>query len=116
MNEVYIYKWFLVQDGATCHKSAETLDYLTEYCNVLENWPSGSPDLNPIENLGHIVKMKVEDAAPETIDELCNITFRSWEEIQSTTIDHLIDSMKNRLTVCIERAEDKLIIKVMKRF
>jgi hypothetical protein len=43
--------WFLVQDGAICHTSKETMAYLSEYATVLRNWPSGSPDLNPIENL-----------------------------------------------------------------
>jgi hypothetical protein len=30
----------------------ETMDYLTQYVNVITDWPSGSPDMNPIENLG----------------------------------------------------------------
>jgi hypothetical protein len=52
MNAAYgINEWFLVQDGATCHTAEQTMDYLRSYCNVLENWRSGSPDFNPIENL-----------------------------------------------------------------
>jgi hypothetical protein len=103
MNNVYGPRgWFLVQDGATCHTSVETMNYLRNYCNVIENWPSSSPDLNPIENLWHIIKEKVEEAAPETTNELIDITFRCWEAIEQPTIDNLINSMNNRLRLCIE--------------
>jgi hypothetical protein len=95
-------EWFLVQDGATSHTSGETMDYLSNYCNVLENWPSSSPDLNPIENLWSIIKRRVEDANPETIPELIEIACNTWEEIEPCTVDHLIDSMSTRLQLCVD--------------
>jgi hypothetical protein len=109
MNQVYgARQWFLVQDGATCHKSAETSRYLKDYCDVIENWPSGSPNLNPIENLWYIIKMQVEEAAPETIDKLRDIAFKCWEEIESSTIDHLIDSMECRIALCFKIKGDHI--------
>jgi hypothetical protein len=44
--------WFLVQGGATWHPSGETMADLSRYTAVLPDSPSGSPDLNQIENLG----------------------------------------------------------------
>jgi hypothetical protein len=41
---------FLVQDGATCHTSRDTMGYLSECATVLVNSLSGSPDLNSIED------------------------------------------------------------------
>jgi hypothetical protein len=31
------------------HRSLWTMEYLWIYCDILEDWPSGSYDLNPIE-------------------------------------------------------------------
>jgi hypothetical protein len=108
MNEAYgINKWFLVQDGAICHKAGVTMDYLTTYCHVLEKWPSGSPDLNPIENLWAIVKNDVEEAHPETLEDLKNAAFQSWESIEQITIDNLINSMTIRLNICVDRKGDR---------
>jgi hypothetical protein len=43
--------WFLVQGGATWHPSEETMAVLGRYTTVRPDSPSGSPDLNRIENL-----------------------------------------------------------------
>ena len=98
MNRVYGHKkWSLVQDGATAHTAQVTRDYLSDYCNVIPNWPSGSPDLNPIENLWGIMKKDVEDYQPKTKDDLIETIFRTWESITQETINNLINSMTTRL-------------------
>jgi hypothetical protein len=43
--------WMHMQDGASTHTAASTMEYLRDMVNVLEDWPAGSPDLNQIENL-----------------------------------------------------------------
>jgi hypothetical protein len=42
-------QWCLVQGGASCHTSTRSLNALFEVCSVFPEWPSNSPDLNPIE-------------------------------------------------------------------
>lgn len=40
-NEAYDpFQRTLMQDGATSHTAQTTIDYLKDYCHVLEGWPS----------------------------------------------------------------------------
>jgi hypothetical protein len=43
--------WVCMQDGTLVHTATSTMVYLRDIVNVLEDWPAGLPDLNPIENL-----------------------------------------------------------------
>jgi hypothetical protein len=93
--------WTLMQDGASAHTSATTMEYLRMYANVLEDWPSGSPDMNPIENLWAILKERVAALAPKTLDDLEAAIRIAWEEMTSDMIAHLIDSMPSRLQATV---------------
>ena len=80
MNEAYgPFQWTLMQDGATSHTAESTISYLKDYCNVLEGWPSNSPDINPIENLWSILKRRVEELNPKTEEQLIECVFDVWE-------------------------------------
>lgn len=85
----------LVQDGPTPHTAEETIDYLKTYCDVLDNWPANSPDFNSIENLWGIVKRRVEELQPQSVDDLFQLSFDTWENVT------LISSVPNRLLACI---------------
>jgi hypothetical protein len=103
MNTAYgIQEWFLVQDSASCHTAEETMNYLTTYCNVLENWPSGSPDLNSTEKMWAIGKNAIIDANPETLEDLKIAAFQAWESVEQITIENLIDFMTTRLRICVQ--------------
>jgi transposase len=98
MNHAYgAGNWTLMQDGASAHTKAETLEYLNLMTNVLDRWPSGSPDLNPIENLWAIMKTRVCEVGATTIEELAQIIIAVWESLTSEEIAALINSMTDRL-------------------
>lgn len=102
MNEIYGPRnWSLLHDGASCHTSFETNDYLKNYCNIIQSWPPNSPDLNPIENFWLLLKRSVEELEPQTIEELINVSFDTWENYEVDDIHNLIDSVPNRLAACI---------------
>jgi transposase len=60
------------------------------------DWPSNSPDLNPIENLWSIVKRNVEKRMPRNLEDLERMMVEEWNNIPDETIINLVKSMKNR--------------------
>ena len=60
------------------------------------DWPSNSPDLNPIENLWSIVKRNVEKKMPKNISDLRRFMIEEWDDIPQSTLIGLVRSMKRR--------------------
>jgi hypothetical protein len=54
---------------------------------ALPNWPSGSPDVNPIENLWSIVKRRAEEQRPDPLEQVIALVFRVWESLEQSLID-----------------------------
>ena len=72
------------------------------------DWPSNSPDINPIENLWSIVKINVERRRPKNLAELKCFMVEEWEGISDSVIKNLIDSMKRRCEAIIERDGERI--------
>ena len=64
--------------------------------NVLE-WPSQSPDLNPIENLWRELKVRVQAKEPKTLNELEQYCEDEWSKIPGKVCKNLICNYKKRL-------------------
>ena len=85
-------------DLAPAHSAKTTGKWFTDHGITVLNWPANSPDLNPIENLWDIVKRKLRDARPNTLDELKAAIEASWASITPQQCHRLIASMPR----CIE--------------
>lgn len=72
-----------------------------EKINVLE-WPSQSPDLNPIENFWEILDRKVRDRTYGNVTELFVALSAAWKNMDPHVIDNLIKSMPKRLAEVIK--------------
>jgi hypothetical protein len=72
------------------------------------DWPSNSPDLNPIENLWSIIKTNVERRRPKNLDDLKCFMVEEWEGIPDSVIKNLIGSMRKRCEAVIERGGERI--------
>ncbi|KAA6394965.1 MAG: hypothetical protein EZS28_009505, partial [Streblomastix strix] len=91
------------RDNASLHKGKETCEHMEKNGFVFMNWPSLSPDLNPVENIWSLLVRRVcangvsyvdDDELWEAIQrEASRVTF---EEVQSYT-----KSYRKRLCLCL---------------
>ena len=100
----------------TKHTAKDTKKLLSERCPRLLEWPSNSPDLNPIENLWAILKRRVEKHVNKllakkksiTIDVFLDIIQKEWEGIDNEIFINLIRSMPSRLEQVIKGNGNKI--------
>ena len=66
------------------------------------DWPSMSPDLNPIEHLWGILKRKVEVCKVSNICQLCDVVIEEWKSIPVATCEALVNSIPRRLKAVLD--------------
>jgi transposase len=90
------------QDNARPHTSKIATTFLEDNKVRILDWPAQSPDLNPIENLWHEVKMSVcRKPKPSNLNDLKILVKQAWCDIPPETCRRLVDSMPDRVAACI---------------
>jgi len=69
---------------------------------VLE-WPSQSPDLNPIEHFWRDLKMAVYQHFPSNLTELEWICKEEWQRIPKSRCEKLVASFPKRLMAVLDQ-------------
>lgn len=96
---------FIFQDdNAPCHASLQTRTWKTENDINILNWPSQSPDINIIENVWHIMKIRLNKCL-ETIrtrEDLINQVMRIWASLTAPYIQALYQTIPRRLKAVID--------------
>jgi transposase len=100
--------WHLQQDNDPKHTSRLAKGFIEENFPELIDWPSNSPDLNPIENIWSIVKRRVEKRRPRNLVELEEFMIEEWDKTPEEIIKNLTDSMKTRCEAIIEANGDRI--------
>ena len=72
------------------------------------DWPSCSPDLNPIENLWAIVKGNVEKRMPKNLKDLEKFMTEEWNAIPESVLNNLVNSMRRRCELVIENNGERI--------
>ena len=92
---------FTVQmDNDPKHTAKATKEFKAKKWNVMQ-WPSQSPDLNPIEHPFHLLKTKLKGKCPKNKQELKTVTVEAWQSITRNEPQGLVMSMRSRLQAVI---------------
>lgn len=85
-------------DNAPAHAAKATKKFLADKgVQVMPNWPSNSPDLNPIENVWGIMKQQVYRQQYTKLEELKAAVLLAWAALPQSTLRNLMAGMHKRV-------------------
>lgn len=90
------------QDNDPKHCAKSVKAWMEEVNLPLLEWPSQSPDLNPIEQLWQEVDGEVKRRAPKSLDQLEEVLKQAWSQIPEGKCQRLVESMPRRIQAVIK--------------
>jgi len=100
--------WWFPQDNDSKHACTLAKYFFMKHGVHVLDWPSNSPDLNPIENLWHWVKREVDKLETKSLEDLEQSFSEYLKKIPISLLQSLIESMKKRLELCITSKGGKI--------
>lgn len=84
----------LQHEGSPAHRAHSVKNWLQgDEVEYIPDWPSSSPDLNPIEDLWSILERDLRERDTSTVEKLEVELCAAWERIPASTLQHLADSV-----------------------
>ena len=90
------------QDNDPKHKSNHAKSYFEQCSFPLLDWPSQSPDLNPIEHIWEYMTRELHGFKAKNKDELFKKVEEIWYKTPLSLVHKPVDSMKNRVLEAIK--------------
>lgn len=104
LQELGIENYIFQDDNAPCHTAKSTVKWKESKLIDSLEWPSQSPDLNPIEHLWDELERRIrrDKVKPKNKAELFAALEREWGRIHSNVIDNLVNSMPRRVKAVLD--------------
>ena len=94
--------WIFQHDNDPKHTSSDVKAYLKSKKIHVLDWPSQSPDLNPIEHLWDVLQRRCEGRFASNDKEKFQQLAEEWSNIPADVLNNLIDSMPRRCQAVID--------------
>ena len=87
-----------MDDGAAYHTSHKVTKYRYEVGLLRMDWPAQSSDLNPIENLWRIIKIRISARCHQihSVEAMKEAILNEWESLTEEDVRRCIESMPKR--------------------
>lgn len=98
--------WILQEDNDSKHRSRACSEWKAQSGVLTLDWPSQSPDANPIENVWALMKMQLHRRKPCNLGQLSRQIRNIWRSFPIEYAEKLVESMNRRCQAIIDNAGD----------
>jgi hypothetical protein len=94
-----------LQDNARIHTARSTMQKMSELgWSVVEHFPPYSPDLNPVERVWALMKLRVSELhPPKEVGALAAAATTVWKGLRQSELDSVCRGWRRALERCLER-------------